>query len=129
MIFRPSIPDTPELQELLLQTGFVRQQILLAPLNPRTELEWQMNVAVEATHHSTAIEGNPLTLEEVRRLLSSKPLQKPRNREIEVRNYKNALDGILSEWTASRNRDHDPEPAPQRHARPRATRTAWQVAH
>lgn len=100
MIFQPTIPDNSELQELLLQAGFVRQQILLAPLNPRTELERQMDTAVEATHHSTAIEGNPLTLEEVRRLLSGKPLQKPRNREIEVRNYKTALDEIRSEWTA-----------------------------
>ncbi len=102
MIFRPTIPDHPEAQELLLQAGFARQQILLAPLNPRLELEWQLNTALEATHHSTAIEGNPLTLEEVRRLLSGKPLQKPRNREIEVRNYKNALDEVLSDWTASR---------------------------
>ena len=100
MIFRPTVPDNPELQELLLQAGFVRQQILLAPLNPRLELEWQLNAAVEATHHSTAIEGNPLTLEEVRRLLSGKPLQKPRDREIEVRNYKTSLDEIRSEWTA-----------------------------
>lgn len=101
MIFQPTIPDNAELQELLLQAGFVRQQILLAPLNPRIELEWQLTVAVEATHHSTAIEGNPLTLEEVRRLLSGKPLQKPRNRELEVRNYKNALDEIRGEWTAT----------------------------
>ena len=103
MIFRPTNPDNPELQGLLLQAGFVRQQILLAPLNPRLELEWQMNAAIEATHHSTAIEGNPLTLEEVRRLLSGQPLRKPRNREIEVRNYKNALDEILNEWTAKYN--------------------------
>ena len=101
MIFRPIVPDNAELQELLLRAGFIRQQILITPLNPRIELEWQLNTSVEATHHSTAIEGNPLTLEEVRRLLSGKPLQKPRNRELEVRNYKNALDEIRGEWTAS----------------------------
>jgi Fic family protein len=99
MIFQPLLQDSSELQGLLLQAGFIRQQILLTPLNPRLELEWQFQTSIEATHHSTAIEGNPLTLEEVRRLLSGQPLLKPRNRELEVAHYKVALDWIHSEWT------------------------------
>ena len=108
MIFQPPTLEDASLQGVLLQAGFLRQQILLTPLNPQLELEWQFQTSLEATHHSTAIEGNPLTLEEVRLLLSSKPLQKPRNRELEVRNYKQALDWIRLHWTG-RNKSIDHE--------------------
>jgi Fic family protein len=99
MIFRPRFTVTPELGSLLQEAATRRQQLLLAAINPRAELEWQFTSSVEATHYSTAIEGNPLTLEEVRRLLSSQPIQKPRQPEIEVRNYKTALDWLRRTWT------------------------------
>jgi Fic family protein len=99
MIFEPRFTLTPELVSVFQESGLRRQQLLLAVLNPRAELEWQFTSSVEATHYSTAIEGNPLSLEEVRRLLSSQPIQKPRQPEIEVRNYKAALDWLRRTWT------------------------------
>ncbi len=82
MIFAPQILESPELQALLFQAGFLRQEVLLTPLNPRLELELQFNTSLQATHHSTAIEGNPLTLEEVRQLLSGKPLSASSDKDI-----------------------------------------------
>ncbi len=99
MIFQPQILISANLEALLWQASLLRQTVLLTPINPQIELEWRFQSSIEATHYSTAIEGNPLTLEEVRKLLSNQPILKPRNREIEVRNYKHALDWIRHEWS------------------------------
>ncbi|NJK46307.1 MAG: Fic family protein [Pleurocapsa sp. SU_196_0] len=101
MNFDPALRTDPSLESALFRADAARRRILLVPLNPRAENALRFEAAVQSTHHSTAIEGNPLTLEEVRALLSGKPLVQPRAREREVRNYKTARDWIRANWVGS----------------------------
>jgi Fic family protein len=58
---------------------------------------------VEATHSSTSIEGNPLSIKQVEQALSSKPsLTRHRYAEIEVRNYRKAIGYIEKRATSDR---------------------------
>jgi Fic family protein len=96
--FQLRLEPSPELGLLLERCQAARQSILLTPLNPRLEQALRFEAAVASTHHSTAIEGNPLDLDEVRRLLSGGFAFKARDAEVEVKNYKEALDWLRREW-------------------------------
>lgn len=62
---------------------------------PETEASIRLRASVESIHSSTSIEGNPLNANEVRAIITSdKILTKEEYAEIEVQNYKNALDYI-----------------------------------
>ena len=97
--FAPKLRESSIPQATFERANTARQSILLTPLNPRIEAALRFETTAEATHHSTAIEGNPLTLEEVRKLLSDTPILRERNLELEVKNYKRALDSIAQRWT------------------------------
>lgn len=71
---------------------------------PEVEASIRMRASVESIHSSTFIEGNPLNVNEVRAVITSgKILSKEEYAEIEVQNYKNALDYI------DRRRRNSPE--------------------
>lgn len=73
-----------------LKSSFFGSRIL-----PEVETSIRYRASVESIHSSTSIEGNPLNINEVRALVSSdKILSKEEYAEIEVQNYKNALDYI-----------------------------------
>ncbi len=62
---------------------------------PEVEASIRLRASVESIHSSTSIEGNPLNVNEVRAVITSdKILSKEEYAEIEVQNYKNALDYI-----------------------------------
>ncbi|MBR2709079.1 Fic family protein [Candidatus Saccharibacteria bacterium] len=62
---------------------------------PEAEASIHLRASVETIHSSTSIEGNPLDANEVRAIVTSdKPLTREEYAEIEVQNYKNALDYI-----------------------------------
>ncbi len=79
------------LQEIeKLRSGIRGSRIL-----PEAEASIRLRASVESVHSSTSIEGNPLNINEVRAVMASdKILTKQEYAEIEVRNYKNALDFI-----------------------------------
>ena len=62
---------------------------------PEAEASIRLRASVESIHSSTSIEGNPLNVNEVRAIITSdKVLTKEEYAEIEVQNYKKALDYI-----------------------------------
>lgn len=62
---------------------------------PEREIEMRYRASVEATHSSTSIEGNPLNLKQVEKvLIDGKQLARHQYAELEVKNYKKALDFI-----------------------------------
>ena len=62
---------------------------------PEVEASIRLRATVDKVHSSTSIEGNPLTPNEVRAVISEeKKLSKQEYAEIEVQNYKRALDYI-----------------------------------
>ena len=62
---------------------------------PAVEASIRLRASVESIHSSTSIEGNPLNANEVRAVITSdRILNKKEYAEIEVQNYKKALDYI-----------------------------------
>ncbi|HEY1645613.1 MAG TPA: Fic family protein, partial [Candidatus Saccharimonadales bacterium] len=58
-------------------------------------IEMRYRASVESTHSSTSIEGNPLNLKQVEKVLAGgKQLTRHQYAELEVKNYKKALDFI-----------------------------------
>ncbi len=92
---QPSYRITDALLNTIAQIEALRLQIGSSYLLPEREIEMRYRASVEATHSSTSIEGNPLSRKQVERVLSSgENLTRHRYAEIEVRNYKKALDFI-----------------------------------
>lgn len=94
-MYKPNYHITDELLNKIAQIEAFRQQITTSYILPEREVEMKYRATVEATHSSTSIEGNPLNMKQVERVLSDKaPLTRHQYAEIEVRNYKAAMDFI-----------------------------------
>jgi Fic family protein len=88
MSYQPSFSITPQLLNLTEKIAALREKIHSAAIQVSWIPALQKDTRVRNTHSSTAIEGNPLTLEEVRALEEGRPLTAvtPRSRK-EVLNY------------------------------------------
>lgn len=62
-----------------------------APLIPKWEVSLRREALIRSAHASTAIEGNPLTLEEVSELAAGREVMAQRKAKTEVLNYLNVL--------------------------------------
>jgi Fic family protein len=68
MTYQPSFTITPNLLRLIEQITALRERIFSATVHVAWIPKLQRDTRVRNTHSSTAIEGNPLTLEQVRAL-------------------------------------------------------------
>jgi Fic family protein len=94
-MYMPNYQISDALLNKIAQIEALRLQISSSYILPEREAELRYRASVEATHSSTSIEGNPLTIKQVDQLLSSaEPLTRHIYAEVEVRNYKKALDFI-----------------------------------
>lgn len=90
-MFEPNFQRTDLLVELIARIEVARDRILRAPIVPRWEADLRREALVLSVHHSTSIEGNPLSLAEVTDLLNGRNvLAHPRHRQ-EVLNYAHVL--------------------------------------
>ena len=86
-MFEPNFRRTDFLIEMIARIEVARDRIVRAPIVPRWEAKLRREALVRSAHHSTSIEGNPLTLDEVTDLLAGRDvLAHPRDRQ-EVLNY------------------------------------------
>jgi len=86
-MFEPNFRRTDPLIEMITRIEVARDRILRSPIVPRWEAELRREAVARSAHHSTSIEGNPLSLEEVTQLLAGRDvLARPRDRQ-EVLNY------------------------------------------
>ena len=74
MAYQPSFTVTSSLLKLTEEIAVLREKILSATVQVAWIPALQKDARVRNTHSSTAIEGNPLTLEEVRALEEVRPL-------------------------------------------------------
>ncbi len=108
MSWRPRFTPTPKLLTLLEQVSALRERILSAAVQVPWIPALQKDTRARNTHSSTAIEGNPLTLEEVRLLEEGKPLPRANERaRREVLNYFAGLRWIEKRSPASPVTDAD----------------------
>ena len=88
MAYEPRFTITPHILKLLEEIASFREKIMTATLQVSWIPTLQRDARVRNSHSSTAIEGNPLTLAEVRLLEEGKELSSPTERsKKEILNY------------------------------------------
>jgi len=103
MSYHPTYQITDELLKTIAEIESLRSQVAHSRILPEREIELRHRATVEATHSSTAIEGNPLNLKQVEKVLADGTvLTRHQYAEIEVRNYKKALDHIDKRKTSGK---------------------------
>lgn len=88
MIYQPNFTITARLLAVIEKVAMLREKILAATVQVSWISTLQKDARVRNTHSSTAIEGNPLTLEQVRLLEEGRPVAVEAERsKREVLNY------------------------------------------
>jgi Fic family protein len=100
-IWQPKYSISPELAHRLMEIESARSAVEHISLPPAIEAELRQRVRIRATHYSTRIEGNRLTLEEAEQVIKERSVAiQGRERDVrEVRNYWNALIRV-EDWAA-----------------------------
>jgi len=96
-MYNPIYAITNEMLNEISEIEAIRSRIAHSVILPEREIEMRYRATVEATHSSTSIEGNPLNIKQVAKVLfdaSGNPVTRHRYAELEVRNYKKALDFV-----------------------------------
>ena len=99
--WQPAYNITPQLARRLMEIESARTIVTHTPFLPAVEAELRQRVRIRATHYSTRIEGNRLTLEQAEQVIQEKHLAiQGRERDVrEVRNYWEALLRV-DDWAA-----------------------------
>ena len=86
-MYSPNFTYTHRIVKNLVDITSARDTILNAYLVPKWEVSLRRDALIKAAHASTAIEGNPLTLEEVSQLAQGRKITATRKAQQEVLNY------------------------------------------
>lgn len=95
-MFQPAYRISPQLLETLKRIAVLVHELNKQAVPQVVLAQLQAEAAAVSTYASTSIEGNPLPLTEVRRLLKQQPAQ-ARQSELEVLNYNRALIALSRE--------------------------------
>ncbi len=93
-MFQPNFHYTNKMVRNLTLIAETRTVILNSPLIPKWEISLRREALIKSAHSSTAIEGNPLSLEQVSDLAAGRDIMVRRKDRQEVLNYLEALDKI-----------------------------------
>ena len=93
-MFKPNFRVTNKIIKYLTDIAAARELILNASLLPQWEVKLRKDAIVKMAHHSTSIEGNPLTLEQVKNLLAGKEISAWDKDKKEIINYVKVLEFI-----------------------------------
>lgn len=92
MMFKPNFNFTNKIVRNLTLLAESRAIVLNAPLIPKWEVSLRRDAILRSAHSSTAIEGNPLSLEEVSNLAAGRNIMVRRKDKQEVLNYLKVLE-------------------------------------
>lgn len=93
-MFKPNFSYNNKIVNTLLEINSTRDFIVNAPLIVEMEISLKRDALLKSAHHSTAIEGNPLTLNQVDRLAQGLKIEAQRKARQEVLNYLNVLENL-----------------------------------
>lgn len=93
-MYNPNFKYTHRIVKNIVEITSARDAILNAYLVPKWEVSLRRDALIKAAHASTAIEGNPLTLEEVSQLAQGRKVTATRKAQQEVLNYLKVLENI-----------------------------------
>ena len=100
-MYKPDYVITDKILTRISQIEELRTKARAYKILPEREAFIHKRATLESTHSSTSIEGNPLNMKQVEKVLySNKLLTKEQYAEIEVKNYKRSLD-----WISKRKRE------------------------
>ena len=94
MVFEPKFNYTSKIVRNLTNIAEARAIVLNAPLVPKWEVTLRRDAILRSAHASTAIEGNPLTIEEVTALAEGREIMARKKDRQEVLNYLDALERL-----------------------------------
>lgn len=98
MAFNPKYTINVNIINLLGKIETSRQVVMASPLTAHMIISLRESAKIASTHHSTYIEGNRLTLDEVRELIKKQThFPHKQKDEDEVRNYYDALEYVANE--------------------------------
>lgn len=90
-----------KIEQNLKEIDALRAKILLAPIKPKTELHLRWDASINKTYWGLTLADNPLSKNQMTKILN-KPIPKKLNdSEKEVISYINTLSSIRESWTAS----------------------------
>jgi len=107
--FSPEFTYTHAMVKRLASIAADREVILHAHLVPKWEVSIRREQLIRAAHASTAIEGNPLSLEEVSRLAEGREVMAARRAKTEVLNYLRVLEHARTRtevWSRKKRSSH-----------------------
>jgi Fic family protein len=90
-MFKPNFQRTDLLIEMIGRVEAARALVLHAPIAAHWESQLRREALIRSAHHSTSIEGNPLSLEEVTDLLEGREVAAHPREKREVLNYVEVL--------------------------------------
>lgn len=90
MEFNPKYTITPKLLDNIKQITKIKTELNNKRFSDTMKMKLEKSAISLSVHSSTSIEGNPLPLTEVKKILKNKP-EHPRDSEKEVLNYNDAL--------------------------------------
>jgi len=93
-MFEPNFRYTHKIVKNLTLIARAKATISNSTLVPKWEVSLRRDALIRSAHSSTAIEGNPLTLEEVSELAAGRDIMARRKDRQEVLNYLEALEKI-----------------------------------
>jgi len=93
-MFKPNFRYTHNIVKNLTQIAKAQAVITNAPLIPKWQVSLRREALLQSAHSSTAIEGNPLTLDEVSELAAGREIMVNRKDRQEVLNYLETLEKI-----------------------------------
>jgi Fic family protein len=93
-MFKPKYSITPNILSNLIKTAEARAVVDNAYLVPKWEVALRREALIKNAHASTAIEGNPLSLEQVSDLAMGRDIMATRKAKAEVVNYLKVLEEL-----------------------------------
>lgn len=92
-MFEPKFTITPKLLENIKRTGIIVADLNNKHFSKLTLIKLEKTARAVSTHSSTSIEGNPLALTDVKKIIQSQP-ENLRDSEKEIVNYNQALETL-----------------------------------
>ncbi len=93
-MFKPKFNYTNKMVNNLVEIQSIKDFIVNSPLILETEVSLKRDAVLKAAHHSTAIEGNPLSIDQVEAIFKTMEKTSQKKSDQEVLNYLNVLENL-----------------------------------
>jgi Fic family protein len=93
-MFKPKFNYTTSMVNNLVEIQSIKDFIINSPLILETEVSLKRDAVLKAAHHSTAIEGNPLSMDQVEAIFKTMEKTSQKKSDQEVLNYINVLKNL-----------------------------------